>query len=139
MVLVDSCVWITALRRDGDLLVKCAVEALLDEYEATLCSPVRLEVHGGARKQDRKELGRYFSVLPFLRVTEADWASACSHAWRLAERGVRVPWFDLLIATISIRVGCRIYSIDKHFKLMSQHLPVRLYQPGYGGAFAPDS
>ena len=139
MVLIDSCVWITALRREGDLFVKCAVEALLEEFEATLCSPVRLEVMGGAREQDRPELEHYFSILPYLRANEEDWGAACGHAWRLAEKGVRVPWFDLLIATISIRVGCRVYSIDKHFRLMSEHLPqLILYTPGYGGAYVPD-
>lgn len=52
MVLVDSSVWIEALRRDGSLHVKVALESLLDAYEAQWCSLVRLEVMGGARKQD---------------------------------------------------------------------------------------
>lgn len=138
MVLVDSCVWITALRRQGDLFVKCAVEGLLDEYEAALCSPVRLEVLGGARRDDRKNLDAYFSVLPYLQAREEDWTAACENARRLAEKGVRVPWFDLLIATISMRVGCRLYSIDKHFVLMSEHLPILLYKPGYGGRFSAE-
>ena len=135
MVIVDSCVWITALRREGDLLVKCAVESLLDEYEATLCSPVRLVVLGGARKQDRKALEGYFAILPNLRPRSVDWRQACDNAWCLADCGIRVPWLDLLVATVSIRVGCRIYSLDKHFELMAKHLPLQLYQPGYGGAF----
>ncbi len=32
----------------------------------------------------------------------------------------------------------RSYGIDNHFQLMSGHLPLRLYKPGYGGAFVPD-
>lgn len=136
--LIDSCVWITALRREGDLFVKCAVEALLGEYEATLCPPVRLEVLGGSRKQDRPALERYFSVIPNLSARGGDWARACEHAWRLADQGIRVPWFDLLIATISIRGGCRIYSIDEHFQVISDHLPLQLYKPGYGGAFVSE-
>mgnify|MGYP001550518080 FL=1 len=35
MVLVDSSVWIEALRRDGRLDVKLALENLLEEYEAS--------------------------------------------------------------------------------------------------------
>jgi predicted nucleic acid-binding protein len=138
MVLVDSCVWITALRRKGDLFVKCAVEALLEEYEATLCPPVRLEVLGGSRKQDRPALERYFSVIPNLPTKAADWGQACENAWQLADQGIRVPWSDLLVATISMRVACRIYSTDKHFRVISEHLPLQLYQPGYGGAFVPE-
>jgi len=138
MVLVDSCVWIEALRRDGDLKVKCAVEGLLDEYQATFCSPVRLEVLGGVRPSEREALESRFSILPYLRATEEDYSEAKSLAWVLAEKGFRVPWFDLLIAAIGFRVGVRIYSIDKHFATMNQHLGLPLYDPGYGGKFSPE-
>ena len=138
MVIIDSSVWIEALRREGDLFAKCAVESLLDEYEATLCAPVRLEVLGGARQTDRKTLDEYFSVLPFLKVRDEDWIEATRNAWRLADSGIRVPWFDLLIATIGIRTGCRVYSIDKHFRRMAEHPPLMLYEPGYGGSFTPE-
>ncbi len=139
MVLVDSCAWIESLRRDGALEVKCAIEGLLNEYEAVLCSPVCLEVLGGARKDDRKKLKSYFSILPYIRAEECDFERACELAWHLSSKGVRAPWFDLLIASISIRKGIRVYSLDKHFQLMSQHGGVRLYEPGYGGSFAPDA
>ena len=56
MVLVDSSVWIEAARRQGDLGCKVALESLLEEYEAAWCSPVRLEVMGGARKEERRGL-----------------------------------------------------------------------------------
>ena len=65
MVLVDSSAWIESLRRQGDLRVKLAVEGLLEAYEAQWCSPVRLEVLGGARKEERARLGEHFSVIPY--------------------------------------------------------------------------
>lgn len=138
MVLVDSCIWIEALRREGDLAVKCAVEGLLEEYEATFCSPVRLEVLGGARPSEREALEARFSIIPYLRATEEDYSEATRFAWLLAKKGIRVPWFDLLIAAIGFRVQVRIYSIDKHFVEMKEHLGLQLYEPGYGGKFAPE-
>lgn len=137
MVLLDSSVWIEALRKRGALEVKCAVEGLLDEYEATMCSPTRLEVLGGARREEREELNRLFSVLPYLRAQEDDFTAATHHAWTLAKKGVRVPWFDLLIAAIALRVNCRVYSMDKHFVEMRRHLGLTLYEPGFGGKFSP--
>ena len=56
MILVDSSIWIEAARRQGDLACKVALEAILEEYEAALCSPVKLEVLGGARKEERGRL-----------------------------------------------------------------------------------
>ena len=65
MVLVDSSAWIKSLRRHGDMRVKLAIEGLLDAYEAQWCSPVRLEVLGGARIEERTLLGKRFSVIPY--------------------------------------------------------------------------
>lgn len=138
MVLVDSSVWIEAARRQGDLGCKVALESLLEEYEATLCSPVRLEVLGGARKEERTRLAAGFDVLPFIQVTEPTWNLALESAWRLRDAGLQAPWNDLLIASISIEHGCRLYARDKHFNVMASVIAVRLYEPGYGGSFAPE-
>jgi predicted nucleic acid-binding protein len=138
MVLVDSSVWIEGLRRNGRLEVKVALEALLDHYEAQWCSPVRLEVLGGARKGERQRLGRHFSVIPYRPSREEDWDRAISLAWRLRDSGLTVPWLDVLIASIALHDGVRLYAIDQHFEEISQRTGLRLYRPGYGGAFEVD-
>ena len=46
MVLVDSSVWIEALRRRGDLATKVALEALLEVDGALVTGPILLEVLG---------------------------------------------------------------------------------------------
>jgi predicted nucleic acid-binding protein len=139
MVLVDSSVWIEALRRDGRLDVKLALENLLEEYEAAWCGPVKLEVLGGARAQDREKLEAHFSYIPYFQMKDGAWDSAKKLAWRLRDRGCNAPWNDILIAALSVEAGCRIYAVDKHFELMqSSGAGIRLYQPGYGGAYNPN-
>ena len=138
MVLVDSSVWIEALRREGRLEVKLALENLLEEYEAAWCGPVKLEVLGGARGQDRKKLEAHFSCIPYFSMTDAAWDSAKSLAWQMHDRGCTAPWNDILIATLSVKADCRIYAVDKHFELMQNSgAGIRLYQPGYGGKYNP--
>lgn len=44
MVLVDSCVWIEAAKAQGQVMVKLALRALLEEDEACFCGPVKLEI-----------------------------------------------------------------------------------------------
>jgi hypothetical protein len=139
MVIVDSSVWIEAARRHGDIACKVALESLLEEYEAAVCSPVRLEVLGGARKEERSGLAAGFALIPYIEVIESTWTLALENAWRLRDAGLQAPWNDVLIASVSIEHGCRVYARDKHFELMTQAIAVRLYQPGYGGSFAPDS
>jgi predicted nucleic acid-binding protein len=138
MVLVDSSVWIVALRRDGDLHVKVALENLLEEYEAAWCGPVKLEVLGGARRQDRRKLEGHFECIPYFQMEDTAWNAAKQNAWRLRDRGCNPPWNDILIATLSVLAECRIYSVDKHFEQMYQSgMGIVLYQPGYGGAYNP--
>lgn len=139
MVIVDSSAWIEALRRQGSLEVKVAVEALLEIYEAQLCAPVRLEVLGGAREEDRRRLSACFSVIPYRNCRRADWEAAIALAWRLRSRGISVPWMDVLVAAIAIADGTRVYAVDRHFRQITAHSGLRLYAPGYGGGFTPDA
>jgi predicted nucleic acid-binding protein len=137
MVIVDSSIWIEAARRSGDIGAKVALECLLGEYEAVLCAPVRLEVLGGARKEERHEMDAGFQSIPFLHVLDKDWLAALKHAWAVRDRGISVPWNDLLIATLAVRTGFRVFARDKHFEAMAPILGFALYEPGYGGSYAP--
>lgn len=139
MVLVDSSVGIEALRRDDRLDVKLALENLLEEYEASWCGPVKLEVLRGARLQDRQTLEEQFNCTPYLPMNDALWDSAKSLAWRLRDKGCTPPWNDILIAALARRAECRIYSIDKQFKQMCEAgAGIVLYEPGYGGKYNPN-
>lgn len=138
MVLVDSSVWIEALRRQGRLDVKVALEGLLDAYEAQLCAPVRLEVMGGSRKEERRQIGFYFSVIPYRSLSAEDWERGISLSWRLRDAGMTVPWLDILIAALAIHDGVRLYTIDAHFEKIADMEGLALYRPGYGGSFQPD-
>ena len=135
MVLVDSSAWIESLRRNGDMRVKLAIEGLLEAYEAQWCSPVRLEVLGGAKLEERGRLSGYFSVIPYRPCREDDWERAVALAWRLRGKGLTVPWLDVLIAAIAIHDGTRLYAIDSHFEEIARLSGLLLYRPGYGGSF----
>lgn len=138
MVLVDSSVWIEAGRREGKLEYKVGLENLLDAYEAMWCGPIKLEVMGGARVQERKQLETYFSVIPYRPMNEAAWEFANNCAWRLRDKGHTIPWNDILIGSISVTANCRVYAHDQHFETMRDVIGVRLYKPGYGGKYEPD-
>jgi len=138
MVAVDSSVWIEALRRQGDLKVKLGLEGLLEHYQAQLLAPVRLEVLGGAREEERWRLSTHFACLPFRRVTDDDWERAVALAWRLRDQGISVPWRDALIAALALHDRVRLYTLDAHFTRIAEVTGLRLYQPGHAGLFAPE-
>lgn len=142
-ILVDSCVWITAAKKEKDrerdnIYVKLALEALLDEYAAYWCGPVKLEVLGAVRRDFRKRISLFFQVIPYLRSDESVWEDAKNLSWTLRDNGVHVPWNDILIAAIAKKHNAWIYTIDKHYELMRTYISINLYRPGYGGAFNAD-
>ena len=138
MVLVDSSVWIEAARRQGDLETKVALRALLEEYEAAWCSVVKLEVLGGARKQERRAMGTLFGCIPFFECRERDWDRARELAWIMRDAGHTLPWNDVLVAAIAHERALRVYARDAHFETMQALGLVRLYRPGYAGGYAPE-
>lgn len=137
MVIVDTSVWITFFRRDGDLRVKLAVQALLDEYEATLCGPVEMEFLGGAKPHERKRIQPWLDILPYVPNDQKIWRKAATTYSTLREKGVTVPWNDILIVTLGLEKGCRVFAADQHFEAMAKVLPILLYQPGYNGGYNP--
>ena len=139
MVLVDSSVWIEAARRQGDLATKVALRALLDEYQAAWCSPVKLEVLGGARREERRALEMFFGVIPYVECREVEWDAAKALAWRTREAGHTLPWNDFLISATAAARGWRLYGRDAHFAVLAGLGGARLYQPGYGGTYQEES
>jgi len=138
MVLVDSSVWIEAARRTGDIGTKVGLEGLLEEYEAACCGVVLLEVLGGARKQDRERLEQMFRCIPYVRTDDSLWERSRRLAWKLRDAGQNLPWNDIVIASVALAQGCRVYARDRHFEVMHAVMGLRLYQPDYGGKFRPE-
>jgi predicted nucleic acid-binding protein len=139
MVIVDTSVWIEASRRDGNLAYKVGLENLLEAYEAAWCSPIKLEFMGGARKEDRKKLAFWFDSIPYRSADENHWDLAKINTWKLRDLGLTIPWNDILIASIALDYDLRVYAKDTHFEIMSQHLGLKLYTPGYGGRYQPET
>jgi predicted nucleic acid-binding protein len=136
MVLVDSNVWIRANQPKGDLMAKVALEALLEEGEAAFCGPVKLEVLGAMRRESRSRFDVFFSLVPYLTMTDATWDHAVVLGRTLADQArCTLPWNDVLISAIALRNDCRVYTLDDHFTTLSRHTGLRLYTPGTGGTF----
>ena len=123
-VLVDSSVWVDYFRGRGyaddlDLLIEENLVVTNDLILAELIPPLHI------RKQNRlivllKEVER-FSIAP-------DWDNlvqmqiTCLHN---GINGVGIP--DLIIAQNAIQNGLQLLTRDKHFALLSKHVPLSVY------------
>jgi len=137
MVLVDSSVWIEALRREGRLDIKLAVEGLLEADEALICAPIRFKVLAGARPEDREQIARHLSMVPDRPCGDDDWSRSTRLAWKCRDAGVSIPLEHALIASIALHDGIRIFANDEAFNGICSLTGLPRYVPGRGGLFQP--
>lgn len=138
MVIVDTSIWIELFRRDGDPAAKLALGHLIKSRKAGLCGPVKMETLGGVVTSRQKALRQKLDLYPFVPENGDIWTQCAENYSRLRASGITAPWNDILISTIALASGSRIYTADNHFQLMAPIIGLRLYKPGPGGTFQPE-
>ena len=83
-------------------------------------------------------MSAYFAFIPYREFDDSAWEFATQCAWLLRDKGQSIPWNDVLIGSLAVSWACRVYAKDQHFEILREVIGVRLYQPGYGGSFAPE-
>lgn len=128
MIVVDTSVWVTALRSAASPEAR-VLTTLLDADEVLLPVPVRTELLGGARAADRRQLRRTLTALPLAYPTDDTWSLIDRWAERARDRGDRFGVGDLLIAAIASEAGALVWSQDADFARMERLKFIELYDP----------
>lgn len=126
MILVDTSVWIQALRhRESDEARE--LSRLLDDDLVALAAPVRIEILSGASRRDLPTLERLLSALPVLYPDRSTWKLAASWVDTAARRGERFGLADLLIGAQATESDSSIWSLDRDFERLAKLALVRLH------------
>ncbi|HEY5553033.1 MAG TPA: PIN domain-containing protein [Opitutaceae bacterium] len=116
MILLDTSLWIEALRENGDPACKRLVEDSLASGRACWMSMIRLELWNGARGESEKRALREFEeVLTDLEVVPKVWETAFDLARRAGKAGLTVPAANLLIVACARHHRVEVESTDSHF------------------------
>ncbi len=128
MIVVDTSVWIAALR-ERTSREATALASLMDADEVALPIVVRIELLSGAPRADRPRLRRALSALPVIYPADAAWS--CIDRWLevAANANERFGFGDLLIAALTRDLGALVWSLDADFARMARLGFVALYQP----------
>lgn len=126
MIVVDTSVWIAALRDSGTEEAR-RLSALLDADEVALAVPVRLELLSGASRKDVVPLRRALTSLPVLYPAGSTWRLLDSWVDRAAAAGQRFGMGDLLIAALASELGALVWSLDADFARLERLKLVHLY------------
>lgn len=126
MIVVDTSVWITALRSPASREAM-ALSRLLDADEVLLPVPVRIELLSGASRADRPRLRKGLSALPLLYPADETWGLIDRWTERAGAAGLRFGMGDLLIAALASEAGALVWSLDADFERMTRAGLVDLY------------
>jgi hypothetical protein len=136
MILVDTCVWSVALRRQEKHLtreqkqVKQELAELILEGRAQLIGPVRQELLSGIRTDAQYErLRAYLRAFRDPRLTEEDYEEAASTNNRCRAKGVTGSAIDVLICAVAMRREWAVFTTDEDFIRYARCVPVPLYTP----------
>jgi predicted nucleic acid-binding protein len=125
-VLVDTSVWVSYFRQEGDGGLESAVREILLEGRVRTCWPVQAEVLVGARDSasfDR--LQTLFDSLIQIPVAAPLWRSAAQLGFTLRRQGLTVPLPDLLIAQSAMDARCELWHADSHYEAIRRHVDLR--------------
>lgn len=116
MIIADTSVWIPFFNRP-DSREKQTLDLLIDADDVALVGVVLAELLQGCRSQsERDEVADSLLALPYLEVTQSVWMKAGDLSANLHRRGVTLPLSDLVVAALAIEHGCKVLSLDGHFK-----------------------
>lgn len=127
LVLVDTSVWILALRKSPSPVVKDEVEHLLAENRVAIVPVIRLELLGGTKSAgDFQRLKGRLNALHQIPVDEATWEMAAELAFKLRQNGKVIPYIDILIGSAGILSSVLLLHADRHFDLMAEDTDLRV-------------
>ena len=129
-VLLDTSVWIEALRGKTSDIVAVAQRLLRDD-RVLICGPVIFEIKRGLHAPERKKVLPLLDALIRLAVDEAVWDAAGDLDARLRGSGITIPPMDVLIAQVCLKYKVSLFSMDEHFNSVPGF---KLFKPRLAGA-----
>jgi len=120
LFLIDTSVWIEALRPGGIVAIRERLNEILAERKGATTPLVLLELLSGARdEKDYEELSEELSALCQFPVNDTVWMKSCRLAFELRRKGVTAPSTDVLIATVAQENQLTLLHADRHFDLIA--------------------
>ncbi|WP_318713982.1 PIN domain-containing protein [Treponema sp.] len=114
MILVDSNVFIEFWKNPLDNQKKVFLY-----NEIAICGVIKSELLRGTSSE--KQFIEVFNALDcfnYLFFEESDWSELAKLFVDLRKNGISIPFQDGMIAYLAIKNNCKLWTNDKHFKLI---------------------
>jgi predicted nucleic acid-binding protein len=115
-VLIDTSVWIEAMRRGGDEALRSSLEALVTDGRARFSDWVRLELWAAVGESERRWLRQMEALVETAPTTAPVWELARRLAGAARSEGRTFHAPDLLVAACARANGLDLFHRDAHLK-----------------------
>ncbi len=131
-IIVDTCIWSLALRRntveDNPYIEE--LRNLIEEIRVQVIGPIRQELLSGIKsKQQFNTLKLHLEAFEDLELETADYELAAEYFNAARKKGIQGSNIDFLICAISSRRKMPILTTDKDFTSFQSVFPVSLHIP----------
>jgi predicted nucleic acid-binding protein len=127
LFLIDTSVWILALRKNFDAEVKAFVEKLLDEDKIIINPIIKIELLTGTKThQEFNRLKMRLDSLPEISIDQNVWEEAQKMAFEFRKKGLVLPLVDIIIISSAKSKDCVIVHRDNHFDLAGKFIKLKL-------------
>lgn len=130
-IIVDTCVWSLALRRNeskSSYLVD-ELSELISEVRVQLIGPIRQELLSGIKsKAQFNKLKKHLAAFPDLPLLFSDFELAAEFFNLARSKGVQGSNADFIICSLAYSHKMSIFTTDKDFESYASVLPIKLYE-----------
>lgn len=129
-ILVDTCVWSLALRRDGNLqapAVRYLHQALVGGQTVVTTGIILAELlRGAVHKDSRAKILQNLTALTYLEPSREDYILSAELSSTCRKHGVQLATVDSILAALTINNGLALLTTDRDFEYATRHIPLRL-------------
>jgi predicted nucleic acid-binding protein len=130
-ILIDTCIWSFALRRNNDNLIESVqiLKNLILDQKVQLIGPIRQEILSGIKSEKQfNTLKSYLSAFPDLPIKTQDYELAAEYYNINRKNGIQGSNTDFLICALSHNHDMPIFTEDKDFKKYAKYIPILIYK-----------
>jgi len=132
-IIVDTCVWSLALRRNElrhNHHLIAELSELISEVRVQLIGPIRQELLSGIKsKAHFNKLKKHLSAFPDIPLVSDDFELAAEFFNLARSKGIQGSNTDFIICSLAHTHNMSIFTTDKDFVSYASVLPIKLYEP----------
>jgi len=127
LVLLDTSVWIDFFRKKSPVFEE--VDLLIEQNRICIARLIAAELLQGAKStKEFNILKESPDVFHLLEETADTWNQAANLSRQLRSQGYTIGLGDCYIATLAHHYRVPIWSHDKHFEIIANHLSIERYR-----------